>query len=85
MIHCIMGAVMTQFPLEVLYSRRHTLSALLSNVVFELLSMMLFAFSVFYWTCGVIEERIQPCVGLLTLDTKDCVRQAAGFGKAHMM
>lgn len=87
MIHCIMVAVLTQFPLEALYSRRYTLSGLLSYVVFELLGMMLFALSVFYWTYGVIkrvEGRIQLCVGLLTPDTEACVRQAAGFGKrAH--
>lgn len=48
MIHCIMVAVMTQFPLEALYSKIYTLSGLLNYVVFELLGMMLFAFSVFY-------------------------------------
>lgn len=39
MIHCIMLAVMTQFPLEALYSRSYTLR----YVVFELLSVVLFA------------------------------------------
>lgn len=60
MIYCIMVAVMTQFPLEALNSGTYTLSGLLGFVVFELLRMMLFAFSMFYWTCGVINRGRDP-------------------------
>lgn len=46
-----MVAVMTQFLVEALYSRRYTLR----YMAFDLLSLMSFAFSVFfYWTCGGI-------------------------------